>query len=538
MMNPLLLPELIALVADKFGPKEAVRPSRVCRSWNIAFNPIVWCQILVDENDPNFEVAIQALTNNAHHIRCLTIWDLALFSKFTPPCTLLTELVLNGALTKFSDAEAAENWDRLTHLIQSNPHLRTVRIASSEKLATTEFWKSLASCSRIHLSSLKMNLADIQAFWESCRHVQVLDIGDLTRLVDTITFFEEACDIYSNLERFVVNSVPDSPVIPQIMFLANCPNLKSFSMDFQYASPQQGLPGLAFLLRKGFLPRLESLHLSHSVKDHLWALCLRSMTSVRSLDCTKTGFGPLAFKRLTRHFTTIQTLRLSNCRKVNGDMIQTILESCPMLEAFWSPKIPASRIRRGKPWVCVGLQRLSLFVTVENSSAEKIREQTWAVFHQLAQLTQLVSLSIGSKHVKSRKQGLDLRLKSGMGQLKGLEKLEELSFVNTKQDMHLEDISWMRGHFRRLMRVKGQCNRYGDYFKQPLIPEDIVALNKPKVLIVGAGIGGLTLGILLKKGGIPFEIYERAKETKPLGKPAREIVLGWKIINISLFQEH
>ncbi|KAF9428991.1 hypothetical protein BGZ94_000220 [Podila epigama] len=39
----------------------------------------------------------------------------------------------------------------------------------------------------------------------------------------------------------------------------------------------------------------------------------------------------------------------------------------------------------------------------------------------------------------------------------------------------------------------------------------------PKVLIVGAGIGGLALAIFLKKGGIPFMIFERAKEMKPFG---------------------
>ncbi|KAG0330714.1 hypothetical protein BG000_011560 [Podila horticola] len=41
--------------------------------------------------------------------------------------------------------------------------------------------------------------------------------------------------------------------------------------------------------------------------------------------------------------------------------------------------------------------------------------------------------------------------------------------------------------------------------------------NKPRVLIVGAGLGGLTLALLLLKGGIPFLIVERAKEVRPLG---------------------
>ncbi|KAK3805212.1 MAG: hypothetical protein JOS17DRAFT_808613 [Linnemannia elongata] len=41
--------------------------------------------------------------------------------------------------------------------------------------------------------------------------------------------------------------------------------------------------------------------------------------------------------------------------------------------------------------------------------------------------------------------------------------------------------------------------------------------KRPKVLIVGAGLGGLTLGMLLHKANIPFEIYERAAVVKPLG---------------------
>ncbi|KAG0045921.1 hypothetical protein BGZ83_008855 [Gryganskiella cystojenkinii] len=39
----------------------------------------------------------------------------------------------------------------------------------------------------------------------------------------------------------------------------------------------------------------------------------------------------------------------------------------------------------------------------------------------------------------------------------------------------------------------------------------------PKVLIAGAGIGGLTLAILLERAGIQYEVYERAKTIKPLG---------------------
>ncbi|KAG0293464.1 hypothetical protein BGZ96_002806 [Linnemannia gamsii] len=44
-----------------------------------------------------------------------------------------------------------------------------------------------------------------------------------------------------------------------------------------------------------------------------------------------------------------------------------------------------------------------------------------------------------------------------------------------------------------------------------------VADGPPRVLIAGAGLGGLFLGILLERAGIPYEIYERSAELRPLG---------------------
>ncbi|KAG0371855.1 hypothetical protein BGX24_001078 [Mortierella sp. AD032] len=41
--------------------------------------------------------------------------------------------------------------------------------------------------------------------------------------------------------------------------------------------------------------------------------------------------------------------------------------------------------------------------------------------------------------------------------------------------------------------------------------------DKPTVLIVGAGLGGLMLAALLEKSGVPFSVFERATTVKPLG---------------------
>ncbi|KAG0380663.1 hypothetical protein BGX24_006379 [Mortierella sp. AD032] len=53
--------------------------------------------------------------------------------------------------------------------------------------------------------------------------------------------------------------------------------------------------------------------------------------------------------------------------------------------------------------------------------------------------------------------------------------------------------------------------------------------EKPTVLIVGAGLGGLMLGALLEKANVPYAIFERTAEVKPLGSA---LMIGAAIIPI------
>ncbi|KAG9321168.1 hypothetical protein KVV02_008462 [Mortierella alpina] len=55
---------------------------------------------------------------------------------------------------------------------------------------------------------------------------------------------------------------------------------------------------------------------------------------------------------------------------------------------------------------------------------------------------------------------------------------------------------------------------------------------RPRVVIVGAGLGGLMMGILLEKMDVPYQILERATKIKPLGS-----LMGFNANILGVFEQ-
>ena len=107
--------------------------------------------------------------------------------------------------------------------------------------------------------------------------------------------------------------------------------------------------------------------------------------------------------------------------------------------------IQVSLIEQGRPWRCLDIKKLIVFIAVDGRSADDIGEegscsQSRAVFGRFSRLAQLECLLVGAQSVSGH-NGLYFRLASGMEQLETLKKPAWLGFTHTKHDMDAEDVT-------------------------------------------------------------------------------------------------
>jgi hypothetical protein len=105
-------------------------------------------------------------------------------------------------------------------------------------------------------------------------------------------------------------------------------------------------------------------------------------------------------------------------------------------------------------WVCTNLRSFTVFICgLEGKPNEWQRE----VLKQLSRLTKLSTLIIGCWSTEPSRDGLDMRLQSGLDILSGLN-LQELGFKGVWQELEEEDVMWMVEAWPKLQYVTGTMN--------------------------------------------------------------------------------
>ncbi|KAG0346514.1 hypothetical protein BG005_000698 [Podila minutissima] len=353
----------------------------------------------------------------------------------------------------------------LAQLVARNDQLEELVITGlGTTTAAPQFWESVASRSRLRDVSIfgrSMLSEETEVFWNSLSHVERLSLsGVQIPAAGTKDFWNERGALTA-LQSIQLGS-SDS-----ILLLRLFPSLRSLDGWGRDAESCDVLDKLHREIEAGRLKQLRRLHLSRIKDAHGLSLCLEAMECLEVLDISQGRRGGIPLKALKHHLPTLQQILLAKGSKIPIKMLQTILQSCPLLTKFEATQLMVSDVIKGKPWVCAELRTLRVDVVVKGHDPDTIGTESRAVFEKLSKLAQLEHLIIRGWNDLSSCQGLDLRLESGLLLLSTLTKLQYLEFMFTIQNMSAEDIAWMKKYRTQLEQVIGRGNDHGNVKSQP-----------------------------------------------------------------------
>lgn len=166
-------------------------------------------------------------------------------------------------------------------------------------------------------------------------------------------------------------SICSELVVPLFLeFMSKCPNLTSCEWGNYPLDDELFFPRFLELLNSW--PNLHRLCIrTREISQDDLSRILTGMQRIASLDicCSPDSLKADIMKLLRPRFSDITVVRLgAPCRREMCPMAQEIISSCPLLESFHAALIEGTLVAEGKPWVCLGLKNLSLWIALDPST--------------------------------------------------------------------------------------------------------------------------------------------------------------------------
>ncbi|KAF8926685.1 hypothetical protein BGZ47_002584 [Haplosporangium gracile] len=209
--------------------------------------------------------------------------------------------------------------------------------------------------------------------------------------------------------------------------------------------------------------------------------------------------GPLGIEALTGHFSTLREVKLEFTSSLKQSAyIQKIMESCLHLQVLRAGHLSVGNMRRGRPWVCLGLKSLSLRFDMqedrvedvsdnhinitqpgtmerERDDYEKSQRYVFSRLSELVLLEELTSIPLQAAGPDFYKTwNLDFQLQYGLGALSTLHRLKRLDISFTKQQMSADDVDWMIRKWKSLQSIIGSLT---DNIEEHAILETILSAD-------------------------------------------------------------
>ncbi|KAG0364526.1 hypothetical protein BC939DRAFT_465591 [Gamsiella multidivaricata] len=467
-VDALKIPEINLLIARYLERPHLVACLSVCKTWHQTFLPFVWKRIIIGTSRfvEGFSPSPEAMKQHRGLVQELQTDDLqlALYAIHYPNLRTL-QLTRPFELDAESGSQVYRQTDKLVEAFLSrNPSVTklTLRCKSSPRT----IWGTishLAGLRELILHESFIKREDSDDFWSVCMQLECLELHDTT--VESRRPL--SAGNFPRMRKLMLSSVGGLSTPDQLEVIKDCPLLKDLQW---YSKTMTAVSKNMFVLHvaAGLWPYLERLHMMNILGDSDLATILDAQQQMTFLWLSGSGFGPLAFQALRRHFGVISELGLADCVNVTSVMFRDILCSCPRMEFLVGQGVLAKDIVEGGPWVCRSMRDLGLpiwFGAGEESLQPKI-------FQRLSELVLLEQFDMSVFQEDDPMPGLDpmpdldpldFRLQSGLGALSGLKRLRVLTVSGTRQSADIKEAAWMVSNWRDLEVIHGRLNEIDDY---------------------------------------------------------------------------
>lgn len=535
--HALNLPEIAHHVARYLNAKDVLACSEVSRSLYNSMYPLVWqdlhfgrpCKINHDQTpfarplpiipchdsmEPHHRQRMGFMLRQVKWIRSLTIHHHGSVSalQLGMACDRLESLTINGLTFKGRMSDGPEYWGKcqtmferhhasLQHLSLVNWTLFRARKVDHEQ----PLWNPIVTCATsTNLRSLQLAQCWVlgrymRPFWAICERLEVLELDDVDfelswprpRFNPDASTDRQGRPVsqtttsvrFPRLQKLRLSNMKWKSAHRQLNhIIKQCPVLRTLEWNLQRKTVPVEL--LCDLLEADTWPSLESISIADNtdvVTDNQYCdllnVCKRPL---RRFDIRREPMSDATFEVLrVFHSAAIEMVDLSDGPKDASTITVEILTSFPALRILKSRTVRARDIiNNNRPWACLGLQELVVFIDMEfpddaNSrrfTKEEI-EQCRSVFAWVSALKELRVLDMLSplnvrhavsdvpatdpRHWRNHMVPLPLRLKAGLNLLEPLLKLKTVAFFGGKHGVHMKDLEWIIKHWRNLKSMQG-----------------------------------------------------------------------------------
>ncbi|KAI8594781.1 hypothetical protein EDD21DRAFT_392938 [Dissophora ornata] len=379
MTTPDLPPEALLQVATYLSQDSYVACTRVCKSWNLVFEELVWCNVKL--MDPSRMPPPDALLRHRDLIKDLS-FKLPKFH-LAPDYFTLQYPNLRSLMV---DCEYDDSC--LNAMVSNHTSLICFELATFLRMASLSLWKSLSG-----LENLSVLIIDERVEFGDDGFGQINARLESLQLENVFLWDPDPNTLRSMIFPFIrelrLRNIDKQYFDMVLDLMERCPGLEIL----EWGTIQLlCLERFSRLASSRTWPRLRELTLSTLGRFHVvdmnLAVVLQMMTHIDTISI-KRGFGPLSMAALRPHFAMVRKLELSDGR-VTSEMVQEILTSCPLLEVLSAPWLRSEDFLNGRPWVCTDLRRLEVDLVLRD--IDRVRP---LILERLSQLTHLNHLLLG-----------------------------------------------------------------------------------------------------------------------------------------------